>query len=163
MPDMLVKLWELPEKESAIKKLQEAGIVIRKPIGPEKAAVIGWIGEHFGSHWASEAEVAFFRPERSIYIALEEYEEDGKIKSKLLGFACFDATVKGYFGPTGVAKEARGMGIGMALLLSTLYGMREADYAYCIIGGAGPVDFYKKVCNATVIEDSVPGIYRGML
>ena len=32
-----------------------------------------------------------------------------------------------------------------------------------IIGGAGPIAFYEKHCGATVIDGSVPGIYRGML
>ncbi len=163
MPDMLVKLWELPEKETVLNRLKEQGILIRKPIGPEKAEVIRWIGKHFSEHWEAEAEVAFFRPERSIYIALQEREKEGEIVSKLLGFACYDATAKGYFGPTGVSEAARGKGLGTALLLSTLHAMREEGYGYCIIGGAGPVDFYRKLCGATVIEDSVPGIYRGML
>jgi hypothetical protein len=37
--------------------------------------------------------------------------------------------------------------------------MRNAGYAYGIIGGAGPVDFYTKSVGATVIPNSVPGIY----
>ena len=31
------------------------------------------------------------------------------------------------------------------------------------IGGAGPVEFYRKAVGATVIEGSVPGIYRNLL
>jgi len=36
---------------------------------------------------------------------------------------------------------------------------------YAVIGGAsdGVADFYRKTVGATVIEDSSPGIYRGML
>ena len=55
----------------------------------------------------------------------------------LLGFACHDATAKGFFGPTAVAEAERGKGIGEALLFATLRGMREAGYAYAIIGGVG--------------------------
>jgi hypothetical protein len=36
-------------------------------------------------------------------------------------------------------------------------------YAYAIIGGAGPVDFYQKTVGAIEIEGSVPGIYRDRL
>jgi len=32
-------------------------------------------------------------------------------------------------------------------------------YAYGIIGGAGPTEFYERAVGATVILDSVPGIY----
>ena len=37
--------------------------------------------------------------------------------------------------------------------------MREMGYAYAIIGGVGPAEFYAKVCGATVIEGSDPGVY----
>ena len=36
-------------------------------------------------------------------------------------------------------------------------------YAYAIIGGAGPEEFYRKVCGAEVIKGSTPGIYKNML
>ena len=81
----------------------------------------------------------------------------------LLGFACHDATAKGFFGPTAVAEGERGKGIGEALLFATLRAMREAGYAYAIIGGVGPVDFYRKHLEVVVIPGSDPGIYRGML
>lgn len=41
--------------------------------------------------------------------------------------------------------------------------MREQGYAYAIIGGVGPVEFYAKTVGAVVIEGSDPGIYRGMI
>ena len=50
-----------------------------------------------------------------------------------------------------------------ALLLACLHGLKDLGYGYGIIGSAGPVDFYKKCCGAVVIEDSAPGVYRGML
>jgi hypothetical protein len=36
-------------------------------------------------------------------------------------------------------------------------------YAYAIIGGAGPTEFYAKECGATIIPNSVPGIYTDRL
>ena len=51
----------------------------------------------------------------------------------------------------------------LALLLATLHGMKDTGYGYGVIGGAGPVDFYKKCCGAIVIEDSTPGVYRWMV
>lgn len=159
MSDYLVKLWELPSPEPYYASLREKNIVIRKPIGPENYAVIGWIRENFGAGWASESENAFFRDPKGIYIAVRE----GDGGSEMLGFACYDATVKGFFGPTGVAKSERHQGIGAALLLACLCGMRDEGYGYAVIGSVGPAEFYKKICGATEIEDSSPGVYRGML
>ena len=41
--------------------------------------------------------------------------------------------------------------------------LREEGYGYAIIGGAGPVDYYKKVCGAEIIEGSIPGIYKDLI
>jgi nicotinamide mononucleotide (NMN) deamidase PncC len=41
--------------------------------------------------------------------------------------------------------------------------MAAQGYAYAIVGGAGPKEFYKKTVGAVEIEDSTPGIYQGML
>ncbi|NLZ37909.1 MAG: GNAT family N-acetyltransferase [Clostridiales bacterium] len=159
MPDMLVKLYDLPPIGEVEREMAEKNIVIRKPIGPENYYVMNWITEHFSRTWASEAENAFFNNPKTIYIACRE-GNDGK--NKMLGFACYDATVRGFFGPTGVAEDERRQGIGRALLIYSLYGLRDLGYGYAIIGSPGPIDFYKKSCGATVIEGSEPGVYKGM-
>jgi len=41
--------------------------------------------------------------------------------------------------------------------------MAADGYAYAIIGGVGPVEYYKKIVHAIPIRGSTPGIYRGML
>jgi hypothetical protein len=41
--------------------------------------------------------------------------------------------------------------------------MRYEGYGYAIIGAVGPIEFYQKVVGATVIEDSTPSVYGGML
>jgi GNAT superfamily N-acetyltransferase len=85
--------------------------------------------------------------------------------SKIVGFACHDATAKGYFGPTGISPAVRGIGIGAALLIASLRAMQEAGYAYAVIGGVG-VDaqgFYQKVVGAVEIAGSEPGIYRDQI
>ena len=51
---------------------------------------------------------------------------------------------QGFFGPTGVEQTERGNGIGKALLMESLWGLRELGYVYGIIGGAGPVEFYQR-------------------
>jgi GNAT superfamily N-acetyltransferase len=153
--DMLVKLYELPDLAPALEPVLAAGIEIRRGLAPEKHVVIDWVRAHFGEHWASETDVAFGRQPVSCFIATEN--------SNVLGFACYDTSARDFFGPTGVAEETRGKGVGKALLMICLHDMRAQGYAYGIIGGAGPMDFYSKVCGATPIEGSWPGVYRGLL
>jgi predicted N-acetyltransferase YhbS len=63
----------------------------------------------------------------------------------------------------GVAGQTQGRGIGTALLLSCLHTMATLGYAYAIIGGVGPTEFYRKVVGAIEIAGSSPGIYRDRL
>lgn len=71
-----------------------------------------------------------------------------------MGFACYDATAPNFFGPTGVDEAARGRGIGYGLLLSVLYAQKAQGYAYAIIGGVGPAEFYEKTVGAVIIPGS---------
>jgi GNAT superfamily N-acetyltransferase len=154
MTDYLVRLYDLPHIESEA-KVAEAGIVVRRAIGPEMHVILDWVGEHFSRLWVSEATVALTQLPSTCWIAVK----DGEI----LGFACHDATTKGFFGPTGVLESARGQGIGEALLIATLRGMREAGYGYAVIGDPGPVAFYQKRLDAMEIPKSKPGVYAGMV
>jgi hypothetical protein len=155
MPDMLVKLYDLPEIESVEQFEKRTGVTIRRAIAPEKHVVAKWVGEHFSPAWVSECEAAFARSPVTCIIAVEN--------GKMLGFACYDSTLKGFFGPTGVDENERGRGIGKMLFLYTLSLMRLDGYGYAVIGGAGPTEFYAKTAGATLIEGSVPGVYKGML
>jgi hypothetical protein len=47
----------------------------------------------------------------------------------------------------------------LALLLSCLRAMRDDGYAYAIIGGVGPAQYYARTVGATLIEGSSPGVY----
>jgi len=81
----------------------------------------------------------------------------------IIGFACIDATAKGFIGPMGVSEAARGCGVGKALMITAFEQMYALGYAYAIIGGAGPVELYKRWVNATPIENRTMGIYEGIL
>jgi GNAT superfamily N-acetyltransferase len=155
MPDMLVKLYELPEIPSESAFASQSGVTVRRAIAPEKHVVTKWIGEQFGAGWVSEAEAAFARSPVSCFIAVQD--------GKLLGFSCYDATMRGFFGPTGVDAEERGRGVGKMLFLFALQAMRSEGYGYAIVGGAGPTEFYAKTAGAVAIPGSQPGIYKGML
>lgn len=154
MPDMLVKLYELPNLGEALAATAREGVEIRRALAPEKPLLLAWVRAHFEG-WAAEVEAACARPPIACFVALR-----GQM---ILGFACHDAIAPNYFGPEGVVAEARGGGVGRALLLSVLHAQREQGYAYAIIGGVGPAAFYEKTVGATLIAGSDPGIYRGML
>jgi len=153
--DMLVKLYTLPALESVLAKQTEAGVDVRRAQALEKRLVAEWVCQHFSARWASECEVAFSGHPISCFVAVAD--------GKLAGFACYDATCKGFFGPIGVDEAYRGRGIGKALLLICLHAMAVRGYGYAIIGAAGPTEFYAKTVGASEIEGSAPGVYRGML
>jgi GNAT superfamily N-acetyltransferase len=162
---MLVKLYELPADHDAALRLRAEGVEIRRALAPEKWLVAQWVRAHFQEYWVSECEVAFARLPVSCFIAVQVEPSADPLHpvTTLLGFACYDATMKGFFGPTGVDAQRRGRGIGKALLVACLQAMRHEGYGYAIIGGVGPAEFYSKAVGATLIEGSAPGIYQGML
>jgi GNAT superfamily N-acetyltransferase len=151
MPDMLVKLYDLPDLHEPLCRTKAIGIETRRPNPWEKLILLEWVESTFGSTWALECETAFAANPPSCYLAVD--------KDTLIGFACYDCTRKNFFGPTGVAEAARGKGVGLSLLLACLHAMRDDGYAYAIIGGVGPAEYYAKTVGATLIEDSSPGIY----
>jgi hypothetical protein len=155
MPDMLVKLRELPETGKLIEQISADGIIIKRAISPEKALVVDWVRKNFNRAWSGECDVCFSNKPVSCYLALK--------KGQILGFACYESVCKGFFGPTGVKKKARGLGIGKALLLVSLEAMRNEGYMYAIIGGVGPADFYARAAGAVMIEGSGPGVYKDMV
>ena len=63
----------------------------------------------------------------------------------------------------GVHPDARKLGLGQELLMVALESMREMGYAYAIIGGVGPREFYEKTCGAVEIVGSDPGTYTDLL
>ena len=155
MSDLIVKLYDLPDDRLWLEQLGKEGIVIRKALTCEKHQVVVWVGEVFGKLWASECDIAFARQPVCCYLATKD--------RKLIGFACYDSSMKNFFGPVGVTKEHRGKGVGTALLFKSLHAMAAGGYAYAIVGDAGSPEFYVKTVNAHVIPDSSPGMYYDRL
>lgn len=151
MPDLLVNLLRLP----ALEDTSTQGFIVRHAQPWDLTPVRQFVTENFSAKWADELSVGFARQPVSVYIAT--------IDRELAGFAAYECTRRGFFGPTGVIDSARGKGIGKALLLASLWSLREMGYVYAIIGAAGPVRFYQKTVGAIIIPDSEPGIYADAL
>ena len=149
MSDLLVPLYKLPPRSEGVSSAE--GVNIRRANSFEMSVVMDFIKKEFSQGWADETAAVFNRQPIPCFIATEN--------RKVIGFATVDSTRRGFFGPTGVAKSERGRGIGKALLIASLWDLWDMGYAYAIIGAAGPVDFYVKTVNASVIPDSTPGIY----
>ncbi len=151
MPDMLVNLLKVPSLE----RLNDESINIRRAQTFEITPVREFVQQHFSLAWADEILVGFAYKPVSVVIATR----DGGV----IGFAGYECTRKAFFGPTGVSEKERGRGIGTALLIASLWGLRELGYVYAIIGSAGPTGFYERTVGAIVIPDSEPGIYVDLL
>lgn len=152
MSDLLVKLYNVedcPEVEAALKA---EGIHIVKALSPDKHKVISFV-KTFSEGWGSECEAAFANNPHTIYIAVKD--------KKVIGFAAYEATARGFFGPTGVDPEYRRKGIGRVLMVKCFNSMKEMGYGYAIIGWAAKsaLKFYQEYAGAQIIEDSFPGVY----
>lgn len=151
MPDMLVNLLKLP----SLDRLSDDRINIRRAQPFELTPVREFIEKNFSVAWADEISVGFAHQPVTVLIATRE--------GRVVGFAGYECTRRNFFGPTGVVENERGRGIGKALLIASLWGLRELGYVYGIIGGAGPIEFYQQAVGANVVPGSEPGIYTDPL
>jgi hypothetical protein len=152
---MLVKLYELEDDWGFRAQQETLGITIRKPMGPEKHLVVEWVTEVFGDSWGSEVDMAMTNRPMSCFLALRD--------DAIVGFACYDATALGCFGPIGVKEACQGRKTGKALLLACLLDMKQNGYRYAVIGAVGEPVFFKKTVAALEIPDSTPGLLSGWL
>jgi GNAT superfamily N-acetyltransferase len=165
MADLLVRLYDLPPPAPALEALERQGIVVRRALAGERAQVVDFARQHGSEAWAGECAAAFARQPLACFVATERppaagsAADKGRVAETLIGFACYEATCRNFFGPELVHVERRGVGIGRALLFAALDAMRAEGYAYAIIGWASSVDFYQRAVGAVVIEGSEPGIY----
>ena len=155
MPDMLVNLLRLPPPEPALEGMRAAGFVVRRARPWEMTQVRAFVRDNFGQAWADEISVGLVSQPSTVFVALRG--------GRLVGFAAYECTRRNFFGPTGVLEAERGRGVGRALLLAALRGLRELGYAYAVIGGVGPAEFYERAVGARLIPDSSPGVYADPL
>lgn len=108
----------------------------------DRDRILAFIEQHFGRIWRFEAAKAFDTEVPQAFVT----EDNGE----LTGFAVHDVNNRGlgFFGPTGVAKEMRGRGLGCQLLLASLADLGRLGYARAVIPWTDALDFYRKCCGA---------------
>jgi GNAT superfamily N-acetyltransferase len=148
---MLIKLYALPPAAAD----ENVVALCRKPIAPENDLLAEWVGRHFSPGWAAEVRAGLCNRPVSVFVAVRS--------AALIGFCCYDATARGLVGPIGVLAEARGSGIGSALLRACLNDMHASGYRYAVAGAVGAPGFFRRAAAAVEIQDSTPGLYRDML
>ncbi|MCB1888373.1 MAG: GNAT family N-acetyltransferase [Rhodocyclaceae bacterium] len=154
MTDMLVRLYDLPGDDAPV----APGVVVQRPLAADSHHVLAFVERHFAASapgWVDECRCALAARPPTCFVAAEA--------GAVIGFACFDATARGLFGPVGVAPDARGRGVGRALLLACLRQMAADGYAYAVIGWAHSEAFYRRAVGAEPIAGSEPGLYAGRL
>ncbi len=152
MPDMLAKPYDLPIAGPYEASAQAAGVSVRRAEAWDRFLLRRFITQHFNEGWAAEADFMFSTGHPITgFVAVK----DGLV----VGFAAYESSRRGFFGPTGVREDLRGCGAGALLLLRSLESMRDMGYGYAIIGWVGPAEFYTRIVGATVIEASDRGVY----
>lgn len=157
MSDLLVNLYQMGKGYDE-GELKERGIVLKRAMAPDKEKILDFVRKSYGDGWANECEASFYNTPVSCFIAVKD--------KTVIGFSCYDATARGFFGPIGIAPGLKGGGIGQALLMRTLEAMKEDGYGYAVIGWAGKAaGFYQKCLKVFEIPDSEPeqGIYRRLI
>jgi N-acetylglutamate synthase-like GNAT family acetyltransferase len=143
-PDMLVNLYS-KRLNGSVKDPE--GFAIRRAMSLEAHVLHEFIIENFSEQWFSEVLPGMAKACPSVFLA---FDKDGDIA----GFAAYDCTAKGYFGPIGVKESCRRKGVGEALAKACLLAMKEEGYGYAIIGSAGVPDWYRKHFGAVDIGNS---------
>lgn len=151
MSDLLVRLYALPPAPAAVD-----GVRIERVLPPDTGKVLEFVRTQFSEDWACECAAALYQSPPACFVAVQGHT--------LVGFACYDATAKGMFGPVGVSPSVRGQGIGGLLTYRCMEALREAGYAYAVIGWAdGKESFYARAVGATPIADAQPNVYSRLI
>jgi mycothiol synthase len=117
---------------------------VRRAAADDCLRVIEFVRSRFGSIWAFETRPVFRRERPTVVVA----ERDDEI----VGFSawCANNAALGTYGPSGVAPEARGRGIGSLLLEETLHQMYQDGFRSVLIQWAAALPFYEIVAGASV-------------
>lgn len=154
MPDMLVKLYGNRSLDTLEGLPQDSSIQVKQALSLDKEIILDFVRSNFsaaGPGWVGECEASLMRLPTTCFIA--EYNKE------VVGFACYEATAKGFFGPMGVAEAHRRQGIGRTLMAHVFRAMAHAGYGYAVIPWVSSTYYYRETVGAIEIPDSEPGIY----
>lgn len=157
MADMLVKLYDLNMTDRSA-ELEQQGISVKRALALDRHLITAFVRDRFSEispGWVGECELTLSRQPPTCYIAVHN--------RSVIGFCCWDSTARGMLGPLGVHPDWRGRGIAGQLIRASLLSMREAGYAYAVIGWVSSEAFYTRLCGAVTIPDSHPGVYSRMV
>jgi len=133
------------------KLLSDLGMEIERLDQQDQSKYYQWVLDTWGEGWTAESCNGLKNNPVTTFVTLDKHKE-------IRGFASYDVTMfRGGFGPTGVSKELRGLGIGKALLLRCLLDMKQRGYPWCEIGWVGPISFYAHTVGARICATFVQG------
>lgn len=123
-------------------ELARMGVVVRDLTHRDEAALRAWLERTWGPNWTFEGLLALRRRVPTGVVA----EQGGRI----VGFAVFDTTRPGWFGPMGVEPGLQGSGVGVELCVRALECMARRGYSRAEIAWAGPRCFYARKVGASI-------------
>lgn len=153
--DLIINLYQ-EKLENLTIKPKDGKIQIKRILTPNADQLVSFVKENFNATWASEVKSGLYKSDPTCFIAT--------LDAKIIGFACFDATARGYFGPTGINSSYRGLNIGQALYIETLKLMKSYGYGYAVVGATTDElsNFYGKYLDLVKL-DNEKTIYNRLL
>ncbi|MFC4104510.1 GNAT family N-acetyltransferase [Micromonospora zhanjiangensis] len=140
----------LRDTAPAERRLAGQGVTVRRAEPADLPALVAFAEEVFGGSWPGELTRSVGRPDAGCHLAVRD--------GKLLAFAAWGSSRPTWFGPTGTAPAAQGLGIGSILLRRCLADQRAAGHDRVQIGWVGPVPFYSRTVGARI--ERVFSLYR---
>ena len=141
--DMEVDLKEVDlDTAATAARLAAEGIVVRRTNDADISGTSAFVLQTFSRGWQIEVEETRRFPLPPLNVAI--------YKEQVVGFAAYDVTGYGRFGPTGTRPDMRQRGIGGVLLKMCLQQMSDRGDSTAEIAWAGPVAFYAKEVGARI-------------
>jgi len=146
MTDMIVSLQQLPPTPALPDGYH---IDIVRPW--DSQTLVSWVEQAFSKIWANEVLCGLTSQPSKVLVISKD--------SQIIGFAGYNITFPGFFGPTGVLESERGLGLGKILLIEAMHRLHALGHVYAFIGDPGPVDFYQKTLGAVLLPADLPDGY----